>query len=247
MKKISTLISAIFITAISIAAPPVQSRLSISTRGNTHFHIMLDGSYINAQQTTDGEIMIDNIRAGNHNLKIYQQNNNYDNRNNDNRRKNGRRMQQQLVYDGNIYIKPQYHVDVTINHFGKAFVDEQRIDDNLYGNGNNDNWNNGNNGGWNYNAAMNARDFMMMKQTIARETFENTKLSIAKQAIIGNYFSAQQVMEMMQLFSYENNKLDIAKYAYRFAADKNNYYQVADALGYSVSKEELMRYIQQNR
>ncbi len=239
MKKISTLLSAIFITAILIAAPPVQSRLSISTASKNNFRIMLDGNYISSQQGADGEIMINNIRAGNHNIKIYQQNNGYDNRNYDNRRNSSRRIQQQLVYDGNIYIKPQYHVDVTINRFGKAFIDEQRIDENFYGNNNNGTWNN--------NIAMNARDFMMLKQTIARETYETTRLSIAKQAINGNYFSAQQVMEIMQLFSYENNKLDIAKYAFRYAADKNSYYQVADALGYSVSKEELMRYIQQNR
>ncbi len=245
MKKFSTLLSAIFIMATLIAAPPVQSRLSISTTGKNNFRIMLDGSYLNPQQGADGEIMINNIRAGNHNIKVYQQNNGYDNRNNDNRRNSSKRIQQQLVYDGNIYIKPLFHVDITINRFGKAFVDEQRIDENIYGNGN---WNNGNNNGnWNNNAAMNARDFIMLKQTIARETYENTRLSIAKQVINGNYFSAQQVMEIMQLFSYENNKLDIAKYAYRFAADKNNYYQVANALGYTASKEELMRYIQQNR
>ncbi len=245
MKKISTLLSAILIAATLFAAPPVQSRLSISTTSKTNFRIMLDGSYLNSQQGAHGEIVLNNIRAGYHNLKIYGQVNTYDNRSYDSRR--NRRVQQQLLYDGNIYVKPQYDVDVTINRFGKAFIDEQRMDDNMYGNGNNENWNNANSGGWNNNAAMNPRDFMIMKQTIARESFEATRLSIAKQAISGNYFSAQQVMEIMQLFSYENNKLDIAKYTYRFAADKNNYYQVADALGYSVSKEELMRYIQQNR
>ncbi|MEO7265888.1 MAG: DUF4476 domain-containing protein [Ferruginibacter sp.] len=224
----------------------MQSRLSISTAGKNNFRIMLDGSYINAQQMADGEIIINNIRAGNHNIKVYQQNSGYYNHN-DSRRNSNQRMQQQLVYDGNIYIKAQYHVDVTINRFGKAFIDEQRMDDNMYGNGYNENWSNGNSGGWNNNAAMNPRDFMIMKQSIARETFENMRLSIAKQAITGDYFSVQQVMELMQLFSFENNKLDIAKYAYRFAADKNNYYQVADALGYSVSKEDLMRYIKQNR
>ncbi|MEO6405242.1 MAG: DUF4476 domain-containing protein [Ferruginibacter sp.] len=248
MKKFSTILSAVFLSVALFASAPLQSRLSISTTGINNFRIMLDGSFINSPQSADGEIMINNIRAGNHNLKIYGPANGYDNRGYDNRRNNNRRTQQlQLLYDGNIYVKPQYDVDVIINRFGKAFVDEQRLDDNVYGNGNNGNWNNNNSGGWNNNTAMNARDFMMMKQTIGRENFEATRLSIAKQAISGNYFSAQQVMELMQLFSYENNKLDTAKYAYRFAADKNNYYQVADALGYSVSKEELMRYIQQNR
>src|SRR5205085_8569958 len=103
-----------------------------------------------------------------------------------------------------IYIKPRYHVDITINRFGKAFVDERQMgagyDEEDY-DVNNDNG---------YDQAMNARAFEQFKQTIRTESFDNAKLIMAKQTISRNYFNASQVREIVELFSFENSKLDIA-------------------------------------
>ena len=51
----------------------------------------------------------------------------------------------------------------------------------------------------------------------------------------------------MMLFTFENNRLEIAKLAYNKTIDKNNYYQLNDALTFSNSKEELARFIRQSR
>ena len=72
-------------------------------------------------------------------------------------------------------------------------------------------------------------------------------MNITKTAVANNYVSSSQVKELMQLFNFENNKLDLAKFCYRFATDKENFYSVADELQYTSSKNELMRFIQQNR
>jgi len=61
--------------------------------------------------------------------------------------------------------------------------------------------------------------------------------------ISGNFFTADQVKEMMSLFAFENNKLDIAKQAYSKTIDKENYHCVSDALNFKSSKEELARFI----
>jgi hypothetical protein len=55
------------------------------------------------------------------------------------------------------------------------------------------------------------------------------------------------VKELMLLFSFENNKLDIAKSAYRKTIDKQNYLNVNDALTFSSSREELVRFIRESR
>jgi hypothetical protein len=57
-------------------------------------------------------------------------------------------------------------------------------------------------------------NFAQAKESLRREWFENTRLATAKQIIDQNYFTSQQVKEMVLLFTFENNRLDIAKYAY---------------------------------
>ena len=63
----------------------------------------------------------------------------------------------------------------------------------------------------------------------------------------GNYFTTVQVKEIVQLFSFENSKLDIAKHAYKNTIDKGNYFTVADCFTFSNNKDELMRYIREYR
>ena len=90
---------------------------------------------------------------------------------------------------------------------------------------------------------MNNTDFQKLKQTLQGESYDNTKLKIAKQFIAANYFNAAQIKELANIFSYENSKLDIAKFAYDYTIDKGNYFMVNDVFSYSSSKEALMEYI----
>jgi len=96
----------------------------------------------------------------------------------------------------------------------------------------------------NYSRAMNINDFAQAKETLRREWFENTRLATAKQIIDQNYFTSQQVRELMLLFTFENNRLDIAKYAYGKTVDKGNYFVVNDAFTFN-SKEKLNEYIRE--
>jgi hypothetical protein len=177
---------------------------------------------------------------------VYQQINNkrggqYNNRN----RQWNNETSMQLLYNGNLYIKDGYDVDVTINRFGKAFVDERPMDRFTDNEDRYDNYDDRNNNG--YRQPMNERSFVQLKQNISRESFDDTKMNMAKTAISNNYVSSNQVKELLYLFSFEAAKLELAKYCYRFATDANNFYVVADALQYNSSKTELMRYIQQNK
>jgi hypothetical protein len=102
---------------------------------------------------------------------------------------------------------------------------------------NDDRWRNG------YGRAVSNESFQSMKQTLRRENFENTRLTLARQMMERNSFETAQVREMLQLFSFESNKLELAKYAYRNTVDKRNYYSVFDVFSFSSSREELSRYI----
>ena len=97
----------------------------------------------------------------------------------------------------------------------------------------------------NYSRAMNNIDFTQAKESLRREWFENSRVTAAKQIIDQNYFTSQQVKEMVLLFTFENNRLDIAKYAYGRTIDKGNYFMVNDAFTFNNNKEALKEYIRQ--
>jgi len=97
----------------------------------------------------------------------------------------------------------------------------------------------------NNSRAMTNIDFTQAKETLRREWFENTRLETAKQIIDRNYFTSQQVKEMILLFTFENNRLDIAKYAYGKTVDKGNYFMLNDAFTFNNNKEALKEYIRQ--
>ena len=88
-----------------------------------------------------------------------------------------------------------------------------------------------------------AGDFSQLKQTITNADFENTRLSIFKQALPYNYFTTSQVRELMHLFWFEGTKLDVAKLAYPKTIDRNNYYLVNNEFSFSGSVDELGNYI----
>lgn len=99
------------------------------------------------------------------------------------------------------------------------------------------------NDGNNYNRAMSNNDFISAKESLRKEWMENNRITEAKQIIDGNYFTSQQVKEMLLLFTFENNRLDIAKYAYAKTVDKSNYFVVNDVFTFNSNKDELARYI----
>lgn len=91
--------------------------------------------------------------------------------------------------------------------------------------------------------AMCAPEFNQLKQTIGDAGFENTRLSIFKQALPYNYFTTAQVRELMDLYWFEGTKLDVAKLAYDKTVDQNNYYLVNNEFSFSGSVDDLGNYI----
>ena len=238
MKKIFTFLTSVLFISSAFA---FSNRLTISSSNDrASIRVQVDGRYVQqGRNSMDDEIAIDDLRAGYHSIKVYssgKKRNGWGNNNNN----------MELLYSGNINVRNGYHTDIIINRFGKAFIDEQRID--VYSNGNTNGNYNGNNNNWNWNRQpMNERSFEQLKQSMRRESFDETRLSIAKTAIRDQAVSTTQVRELLELFSFDQNKLDIAKYCYHYSTDYNNYYLVANSFGFSNSKNELLRYIEANR
>lgn len=251
MKKISTLLlSSMF--SLSLLAFD-GSRLSISTISNTmNLKIEVDGR---RQNMTDNSVTIRNLGEGYHQVKIFRDRKNGNGFGSNNNSGFGRRSE--MIYNSSVYLRRGFGLDIIVSRSGKVFTDESQIDqnDDYYGDdendyqGNNYHGNNNNGGGWDngYGNVMNAREFEQVKEFIRKEWFENNRLTSTKVIIDKNNFTAQQAKDLALLFSFENNKLEIAKYAYRKTVDKQNYYIVNDAFGFSNSREELARFIRDVR
>lgn len=254
MKKMFTLLSALLVSVLVMAGAP-QSRLTISSLSNKILRVVIDGRTVTDRNRNDQTIAVDNLNSGYHSIKIYElrQRQRWG-RGNDYGYGSDNNYTLTSIYDGRFFVRNNYHIDIVVNRFGKVFVDEQFVngnwnndrdddDDHGYGNGG---WNNGNNGGWNnngYSNNMNASSFEQFKQTLRNESYDNSRVNQAKQVMAMNYFSAAQIKELVSLFTYESNKLDVAKAAYSRCTDKGNYFVVNDAFTYSSTKDELVRYI----
>jgi hypothetical protein len=254
MKQTFTLLLA-FLISISLYAYPPASKLTISSISQAPLRVMVDGSRYKANNSHT--LMLSDLMPGYHTVKIYQRMRNF--KPSPGNSNGGYR----LVYNATIFVRANYHVDITVNRFGKAFKDEQPINGNYYDNDDDwadDNWNNNNEwneNGWdddwnnnsnsNFNRAMTTQQFERFKTSLSSESFDNTRMNIAKQVLGANYVTSAQVKEMLSFFSFENNKLEMAKYAYKNTIDKNEYYTVGDVFTFSSNKDELMNYIRNYR
>jgi hypothetical protein len=90
---------------------------------------------------------------------------------------------------------------------------------------------------------MNPHSFDQALESIASKSFETSKLTIAKQIAGSNCLLCKQVKEIMLLFTFESNRLEFAKYAYKYTWDINNYFMLNDAFEFEASIDELNRFI----
>ena len=93
--------------------------------------------------------------------------------------------------------------------------------------------------GW----AMNTTDFAASLKTISNSSFEDSKLSTAKNIASKNCLSSEQVSKICKLFNFEESKLAFAKYAYNRTTDQKNYFKVNDVFTFDSSKEELNNFV----
>lgn len=87
----------------------------------------------------------------------------------------------------------------------------------------------------NFNAAM---------ATIKKQSFEDTRLKTAKQVITVNCLNVDQIMQIANTFSFEDNKLEFAKFAYDYCIEPRNYFKLNGIFNFSSNVDELSDYVQ---
>ncbi len=240
MKTIFTLLSSLFISASVLAADAKQkSAVTIKSVDNQNIMVVLDGKRFDANNNS---IMISNLNAGQHSVKVYRL------RNNGVFNILGKRYE--VVYNSTVNLKKRTHLLITIERNGFISMQENKLKngcgfeyDDDYDYDDYDEYYEGDR----YATGMNKVEFDRMLQSISREWLESNKIKSVTQVTKTNRFTTDQVKELMRLFTFENYRLEVAKLAYINTVDKWNYSEVNTLFSFQASKIELDRYIRSQR
>jgi hypothetical protein len=91
---------------------------------------------------------------------------------------------------------------------------------------------------------MAAGDFTNAKNSIQKQSFADSKMKTAQQITRNNCLSTSQVIEIVEMFSFETQKLEFAKFAYDFTTDTKNYFMINDVFSFSSSSDDLNKFLE---
>jgi Domain of unknown function (DUF4476) len=84
-----------------------------------------------------------------------------------------------------------------------------------------------------------SEQFRMLRETLAREGSSSSRVVIAKNQIPAmKCFSSQQMKEILNLYPSSSDRLDVAKFAFQYVTDKDNYFLTVSSLFNSSSDRE---------
>lgn len=91
---------------------------------------------------------------------------------------------------------------------------------------------------------MDAAEFQNAKTSISSKTFASSRMTLAKQVTGANCLLVSQVREIMDLFTFETDKLEYVKFAYNYTYDIGNYYRINDGFTFESSISDLNKFLE---
>ncbi len=95
--------------------------------------------------------------------------------------------------------------------------------------------------------AMRPADFLAALKSVKSSGFDETRLSTAKSIVSSNCLKVNQIIDICKAMSFEESKLDFAKYAYSYCVDAKNYFMANKVFSFENSKTELNEMIQKGK
>jgi hypothetical protein len=227
MKKMITGIALQFATAIA-GANHYQSELTLVSADQNMIAVSLDNNFYSPFTSNFG---VSNIQPGMHYVSIVKRyflssHNFY----------GQRRFKDEVVYNGYLEFPAASRITGTLDCFNRLSLNMQTMQyqQNYFQN-------------TNYVAphciGMDEATFRELKNVVANRWFDSSKLEVAKQGVSNSSISSAQLAELMDMLSFESSKLELAKFAYRYVADKQKFFIVNDAFSFESSISELDRFV----
>ncbi|MGC4036779.1 MAG: DUF4476 domain-containing protein [Chitinophagaceae bacterium] len=237
MKTISTLFTSLLLSVSVFATDARHSgMITVKSTSPRDIQVIVDGKTFDPGKNI---VVIGDVRPGYHSVTVFRES-----------RFSARGFEQ--VYNGSVNVNPEGAVQITIGRRGKtdiAYFKRNESNDWVYDNPSIPSY--GNDYGHfedsktynSYASPISDREFNQVMNSMQKEWFENNRMKSASYIISNNFFTAEQVKDMISLFSTDDNKLDLAKQAYTKTLDKENYSCVINSMNYKSSKDELARFI----
>jgi hypothetical protein len=243
MKKLATLLLIISLSAGALAQRPGTSNLNITLHDNAIFNITVNGISYNYHSDN---YQISNLEPGRHYIEIVR----FD------RVFNGhsyRLVNPRVIFRDYIRLGNSQNRTGYINHRGR-FIETSRIVHHPVPPSRPSHPSHSNHhpvhpvhpvhpGHTVYKVPMNPAAFSNLMHMLHNTSFDSRRLSIAKQAISAGYVTSGQVRDIMTTLSFEKNRLEIAKFAFNYTVDPQNYFLVNSALKFNSSTRSLNQYI----
>jgi len=93
------------------------------------------------------------------------------------------------------------------------------------------------------NGVMNKTNSNRLNDLLNQKENDQDRLAVAAQELKSMRLSVTEIVDLMELFIRDDNKLAFAKYAYPTCVDKQHYERVGDALSFSSTREKLVDFL----
>ena len=235
MKTLVTLLG-LFLAATFVSASHLNSNLIIRSNDNYLISAEINGIIYPPSE----ELKIQGINRGNHHVKVYKHYNSFC----------GNYRYKESIYRGRVSIPAKSRVVASVGEWSGFRINRVTPLQNI------------NRGcsphkphrrGYTIGRTLQTENhhygvnhFASIKGAIRNESFDNSKLIVAKQSLRGRNLTSNQVALLMKEFSFEKNRLSFAKYAHKHVIDPENYYVVNNSFSFSSSTRSLDRYLNVN-
>ncbi|MDB5200015.1 MAG: hypothetical protein JWO92_1978 [Chitinophagaceae bacterium] len=212
-----------------------------STNRNRGYQVVLDGtSYYsnsntnpNTNTNVSNDIVLTNQQLGSHTIAVYRlRNNNSTYNNGANTATNGN-----AIYSNTFQLRQGYDMTIAVNGNGQVTFSEKRVRNRA-------------NRGYNQQNMPPMADatFNQLLQTVRGRWLQSSKLTAERDAFLNttNYFTTEQVRQLLLLISSEPNRLALAKLAYPRVVDAANFTQLYSVFNSVASRNDLDTFIRNN-
>jgi hypothetical protein len=228
MKAITTLLISGFVALSGIAsANTVTLIFKGITKNTNNYQVSLDGkNYYSNTNTQSGQVTIDNLPLGRHTLKVYKLRYN-------STKYNGR-TKNTLVYTKVFELRQGYDMSIIVQNNGKVLFSEDQGE--LSGSGNTS------------ANGMSLSAFNTLVQTVANSRSQSTRANTIQNALANsdNYFTTNQVRQLIVMVTSENSRLALVKLAHNRVTDPASFNTLIDLFKSTAYRNEFNNYMALN-
>ena len=224
VKTLLFLLVSSFLSA-SIIAQTLTLRFEGSS--STNYEVKIDGkSYFSSNIAADNNssynqrlLKVENLSPGSHNLEVYNAGTDATVNNNN-----------EPVYTNTFQLRVGYDMVIAIRRNGQVTFTEKRSTGST---------------NTQVNTPMTDANFDKLMQSVNSKWSQSAKLTTIKTALNNkaNYFTIEQVGQMLSVITSERSRIDLAKLSYARVTDPENFNEIYSLLNSQAGKTELENYV----